>query len=73
METKYETKYSDEYNSAVLDTAADAPLKSSYVKRRLSLFSDDPSIRRLQASVRQECLQMNKELMRQKKEMLSIK
>ena len=67
METKYETKYSDEYNS-VLDTAANAPLKSSYVKRRLSLFSDDPNIRRLQASVREECLQMNKELMTEKKD-----
>lgn len=73
METKYETKYSDDFQSSLLNSALDAPLRSSYISRRLSLFSDDPNIRRLQASVRKDCLKINKKMMKQRQNMLSVK
>lgn len=73
METKYETKYSDDLNDAVLNCAVDAPLTSSFVKRRMSAFSDDPLKRRLQAAVRQECLKMSKKLLKERQAMLSTK
>ena len=73
METKYETKYSDKLDDAVLNCAVDAPLTSSFMKRRMSAFSDDPLKRRLQAAVRQECLQMSKKLLKERQAMLSTK
>lgn len=73
METKYETKYSDDFQNSLLDSALDTPLRSSYISRRLSLFSDDPNIRRLQASVRKDCLKINKKMMKQRQNMLSVK
>lgn len=73
METKYETKYSDEFQTSVLNSALDTPLRSSYIHRRLSLFSDDPNIRMLQASVRKDCLKINKKMMKQRQNMLSVK
>mgnify|MGYP001204754761 CR=1 FL=1 len=73
METKYETKYSDDFQSSLLNSALDAPLRSSYISRRLSLFSDDPNIRRLQASVRKDCLKIDKKMMKQRQNMLSVK
>ena len=72
-ETKYETKYNDDFNKTLLNVVIDAPLRSSYVDRRLSLFSDDPNIRRLQASVRKDCLRINKQMLRQRQNMLSVK
>jgi len=71
MESKYESKH--EFDEAVLKTAVGAPLKSSYIQRRMSAFSDDPVQRRLQAAVRLECLQLNKTLMKQRQVMLSTK
>ena len=73
METKYETKYSDDFQDSLLNSALDTPLRSSYIHRRLSLFSDDPNIRRLQASVRKDCLKINKKMMKQRQNMLSVK
>lgn len=73
METKYETKYSDDFQVSLLNSALDTPLRSSYIHRRLSLFSDDPNIRRLQASVRKDCLKINKKMMKQRQNMLSVK
>lgn len=73
METKYETKYSDDFQNSLLNSALDAPLRSSYISRRLSLFSDDPNIRRLQASVRKDCLKIDKKMMKQRQNMLSVK
>lgn len=73
METKYETKFNDDFNKTLLNTAIGAPLQSSYINRRLSLVSDDPNIRRLQASVRKDCLRINKQMMKQRQNMLSVK
>jgi len=39
----------------------------------MSAFSDDPLKRRLQAAVRQECLQMSKKLLKERQAMLSTK
>ena len=72
-ESKYETKYNDDFNNSLLDDVIDAPIESSYINRRLSLFSDDPNIRRLQASVRKDCLRINKQMMKQRQNMLSVK
>ena len=72
-EFNYETKYSDEFQNSLLNSALDAPLRSSYINRSLRMFSDDPNIRRLQASVRKDCLKINKKMMKQRQNMLSVK